>query len=390
MRLLMRLVLLSTAIVLLFFSLYHFSKSQSIYGFWCLIIGYCCVKLYVYGRKMNNQQPILQQLKQIRDQLFSYDQKLLNTEVSSVGNDVCTCLNCGHEYQGLYCPKCGQDRREDKISWTQLLTEVINFDNKFIRTLYGLIRCPGEMLHSYISGHHARYCGPIRFVFFAAIVLAIASFIAYSDSIRNIQTSAFNGDMVLFQCAIAFLVDFIPLYFAFRWTREGKKLRSADFYSIVLYFIGIDFLIRSVFYILPIGAQCSQNLRMGIMICYQFYVLKDFFYLSFWQTFGLYVIRCVLYLLCAIITLIPIYFAEVVINIQHEHNTACASSQERSFTEEYQRTEKAFTFITGGVFEKWINNMEKRKKDRHAQEDIKRADDVIARTEKLLRDLENS
>lgn len=375
MRRLMRFVLMSTAIVLFFFSLYYFYKSQSIYGIWCLIIGYGCVKLFAYGRKMNNQQPIPQQLKQIRNQLHSYDQQLLNNEVSSIENDVCTCLNCGQTYQGFYCPTCGQDRREDKISWTHLISEVINFDNKFIRTLYALVRCPGEMLHQYISGRHACYSSPIKFVFFAAIILAITSFIAYSDKTFNTETTVFNGDMVLFPCVIAFFVDFIPIYCAFCWTKVGKKLSSVDFYSIVLYFIGMDFLTRSVLYILP-NITCSEYLRLIIMICYQFYVLKDFFRLSFWRTLGHYVIRFVLYVLCAFITLTPIFLAEILTNDRQENpNIENTDLPQKSFGETYRRTKKTFTFITGGIVEKLCGDIDEWLQDQQEKEVIEHADE---------------
>lgn len=383
MRQLMRLTLMLVSIILLFFSIYHFYKSQTIYGLWCLIIGYGCVKLYVYGRKMNSQQSIRQQLKQIRNRLLSYDQNLRGDEVSVIENDECICLNCGHKYQGYYCPVCGQDRRKDNANWPQMLFEVINIDNKFLRTFYGLVRCPEEMLHSYISGHHARYSSPIRFVILAAIVLTITSYIAYSDKIFYTPSTVFNGEMVLFPCVIAFFVDFIPIYGAFCWTKVGKKLRSADFFSIVLYFIGMDFLLRSIFYIIPISAECSQCLRTVIMICYQFYVLKEFFHLSFWRTCGHYVVRFVLYILCVVITLSPIFFAEVIIKPKPEQDAVETTSlPPKSFGEEFPRTKKAFTFATGGIFEQLMRDREKIGQDRCVTEGIEHADEEIAPPER--------
>lgn len=387
MRQLMRLVLMLAAVVLLFFSLYHFYKSQTIYGLWCLIIGYGCVKLYVYGRKMNNQQPISQQLKQIRNQVQSYDKKLRSNEVYATENDVYTCINCGMEYQGFYCPICGQDRRLNKTNWTQLFLEGINFDTKFFRTCYGLVRSPGEMLHTYINGHHACYCSPIRFVVLTAIVLTISSYMAYSDIIYNTPSTVFNGDMVLFPCVIAFFVDFIPIYGAFCWTKVGKILRSADFFTIVLYFIGMDFLLRSVFYIIPNCAGCSPYLRTIIMICYQFYVLKEFFHLSLWRACGHYVIRSILYILCTFITLSPIFFSEAVMHVMSEHHTVETTSlPPKSFGETYKRTTKAFTFITGGIVEQLIRDIKEMGRKRRVKEDINHADEEIVPSEKLLVD----
>jgi len=38
----------------------------------------------------------------------------------TIGAEVHTCANCGHEYQGNYCPGCGQKATAGRITWGTL------------------------------------------------------------------------------------------------------------------------------------------------------------------------------------------------------------------------------------------------------------------------------
>ena len=119
------------------------------------------------------------------------------------------------------------------------------------------------------------------------------------------------------------------------------------------------------------------------MICYQFYVLKEFFHLSFWRTCGHYVVRFVLYILCVVITLSPIFFAEVIIKPKPEQDAVETTSlPPKSFWEKFPRTKKAFTFATGGIFEPLMRDREKVGQDRCVTEGIEHADEEIAPPER--------
>ncbi|MFN0290697.1 DUF3667 domain-containing protein [Pedobacter helvus] len=79
-----------------------------------------------------------------------------------------TCKNCGHRYQGKYCPECGQSANVDKIDFHYFLHDiphsVFHVDRGFFYTLRHLISRPGKALNDYLSGKRVKHFRPFAFV----------------------------------------------------------------------------------------------------------------------------------------------------------------------------------------------------------------------------------
>jgi hypothetical protein len=71
------------------------------------------------------------------------------------------CRTCGEEYQGNYCPRCGQSARIGRYSIKNallLFLDVWGMGNRgMFRTLRDLILRPGYMIRDYISGMQMAY-----------------------------------------------------------------------------------------------------------------------------------------------------------------------------------------------------------------------------------------
>lgn len=74
-------------------------------------------------------------------------------EVSDLGKT--TCLNCGTEFQGRYCPSCGQSagtRRLDiKGLFSGLFTALVGRDSTFTNTTIELLYRPGYLIRDYMA-----------------------------------------------------------------------------------------------------------------------------------------------------------------------------------------------------------------------------------------------
>jgi len=87
------------------------------------------------------------------------------------------CKNCGNNYEGNFCPSCGQryiDKRftlKDSIAW--LFASVFNLERGFLPTTIQLITKPGVTIRNYLSGITIPYAHPFRFVFIWSTVSAI-------------------------------------------------------------------------------------------------------------------------------------------------------------------------------------------------------------------------
>ena len=82
------------------------------------------------------------------------------------------CCTCGQEYQGNYCPCCGQSARIGRYSFKNallLFLDVWGMGNRgMFRTLRDLILRPGYLIRDYISGMQMALA-----ILFAAILAAI-------------------------------------------------------------------------------------------------------------------------------------------------------------------------------------------------------------------------
>ena len=87
-----------------------------------------------------------------------------------------TCATCGTEYQGNYCPRCGQSSRIGRYSLKNaflLFLDVWGLGNRgMFRTLRDLILRPGYMIRDYLSGMQMAYFPPFK-LFFLLTALSV-------------------------------------------------------------------------------------------------------------------------------------------------------------------------------------------------------------------------
>ena len=95
------------------------------------------------------------------------------------------CHTCGLEYQGNYCPCCGQSARTGRYSFKNallLFLDVWGVGNRgMFRTLRDLILRPGYMIRDYLRGMQMAYFPPFK-MYFLLIALSLVI-----DSGLNIQ-----------------------------------------------------------------------------------------------------------------------------------------------------------------------------------------------------------
>ena len=87
------------------------------------------------------------------------------------------CCTCGQEYEGNYCPCCGQSARIGRYSFKNamlLFLDVWGMGNRgMFRTLRDLILRPGYLIRDYISGMQMAYFPPFKLLFLLTALLLI-------------------------------------------------------------------------------------------------------------------------------------------------------------------------------------------------------------------------
>jgi hypothetical protein len=101
------------------------------------------------------------------------------------------CLNCGALLTRAFCPECGQQGRDSRITLKELFQEFadayLNLDSKLFRTLRALCR-PGHLTVEYLAGRRANYVRPIMLY----LVLSALSFAAETWVPNRTEKVSFN------------------------------------------------------------------------------------------------------------------------------------------------------------------------------------------------------
>lgn len=84
------------------------------------------------------------------------------------------CLNCGTEFEGNYCPECGQSAETGRFTlkfiFGNLLAAILGRDGGVAYTLKNLFSRPGKMIVEILNGKRRKYVSPFPMLFLALTV----------------------------------------------------------------------------------------------------------------------------------------------------------------------------------------------------------------------------
>ena len=87
------------------------------------------------------------------------------------------CKNCNTQYDGNFCPKCGQSSHEGRINAAYFLHEiphsVFHVDKGFFYTLSKLLSRPGPALKEYLAGKRIKHYKPFGFVIIMSTICTL-------------------------------------------------------------------------------------------------------------------------------------------------------------------------------------------------------------------------
>lgn len=108
------------------------------------------------------------------------------------------CLNCGTDYEGDYCPRCGQKATVGRITWRQLMgnfTELWDFTQRSaFSTLLQLFYRPGYLVSDYLNGRRARYFQPVKLLLLVGLVVALGEHLWFPEEDGgNVNSEFYRG-----------------------------------------------------------------------------------------------------------------------------------------------------------------------------------------------------
>lgn len=104
-----------------------------------------------------------------------------------------TCKNCAKEFEGNYCPECGQKastkRFSTKILFSELIDKILPVDRGVLFTSWQIIIRPGLMLRDYLDGKRAKHTKPFQFLL---IMVALSLIFFTQDEFKEGMQAGFS------------------------------------------------------------------------------------------------------------------------------------------------------------------------------------------------------
>ena len=98
-------------------------------------------------------------------------------EVAPLSKAIHCCSSCGTEYEGNFCPRCGQSASIGRFSFKKavlLFLDVWGMGNRsMFRSLRDLILRPGYMIRDYLSGMQSAYFPPFKMFFVLLTIMFV-------------------------------------------------------------------------------------------------------------------------------------------------------------------------------------------------------------------------
>ncbi len=100
------------------------------------------------------------------------------------------CKNCDTQFEGHFCPNCGQSVKDLDRPISVLVFDIMAnmwaFDTRLFKTIKSLLFRPGEMADDYSAGKRARYMPPFRLYIFISFIFFLLLNIVSTRSWKQI------------------------------------------------------------------------------------------------------------------------------------------------------------------------------------------------------------
>lgn len=109
------------------------------------------------------------------------------------------CKNCQHilSESDNYCTACGakviRNRLTTKNLFQDFSSQFLNYDNKFLKTFFGLIKHPEAVIGCYIDGTRKKYVNPISYFAITITIVGLQMYLISHFFSQGLDLSSFVG-----------------------------------------------------------------------------------------------------------------------------------------------------------------------------------------------------
>lgn len=215
------------------------------------------------------------------------------------------CKNCetSLEQSDKHCHKCGAKVIRNRLTLKNLFIHIseqfFNYDNKFLKTIIGIIRLPEDVIGGYITGTRKKYINPISFFAISLTFSGISIFIIkkfFIDIVFSENIFGFNNPVSqkIMEQTPKFTLEYNSLIFSILipllalislLVFYNKKYNYTEHLVIYLYTMSLVTIVSVVFGILVLLIEPRAYMFFGLglnllNILFHCYLLKRIFNLT--------------------------------------------------------------------------------------------------------------
>ena len=238
-----------------------------------------------------------------------------------------TCANCGTAFVGRFCPQCGLNADNQRVTFKSVVQgflDIWGFGSRpMLRTIHELFWRPGYMIRDYLHGRQPLYFPPFKLIIITTLVFAIVF------SIRGIEpsTEVIYGDVFQRYGASAWVISvFGKIDTVLMWLHKNpaySTISSGIFYIVASWlvflrrmsfievffsqlYISSQMQIVGTLWILITGSEAYYNIPpfavpfvIGIpLLCYDYSQLYELrLWPTIWRTMLTFILMLVMMLL---------------------------------------------------------------------------------------------
>ena len=123
------------------------------------------------------------------------------------------CNNCGHDYEGRFCPQCGQRATAGRITWRVVRQGVMDVwglgGRSLPYSLWQLLWRPGYFISDYINGKWQSSFPPIKMLVLVTVFVVLIGRIIYPDY-WNVMVD--EESMAITSTGWQYYIDYVSLW----------------------------------------------------------------------------------------------------------------------------------------------------------------------------------
>ncbi|HRW75901.1 MAG: DUF3667 domain-containing protein [Lewinellaceae bacterium] len=196
-----------------------------------------------------------------------------------------TCTNCQFEFEGKYCPECGQKADTRRITWAMVLQDLVsgitNVERGFWYNLKALTLRPGAEIESYLQGRWKTFYHPLKYALVSITLMTILANLYFMTSDISAATEFAKETPVVskgYQLGYdygrflksnqKFLWIANILFFSFPFALFVRRYSFAEWLTINAFILGHSaFLYCLIFWIYPVRFLVNPILY-GLLLLY--------------------------------------------------------------------------------------------------------------------------